>query len=428
MRTIDLSSSPSPSPDRPTNRAEALLILRGLACLMVVIAHCQPPLAVLASLPWGWLVAMPGGIAVRVFFTLSGYLMGKGFYLGRYGTNQPKLGRYLHNRAARILPLYWAAVLIPAMLLAPSILIPSPENGWVLLRYLTFTYNHTLPEQFNSPLWSLSTEVQFYAIAPLFFGLVRDRLRTVRQVLTAIVLVAIGWLVLRWAIVTVLLQLHGDRSREFNLDFVRYVYTFLPANLDAFLCGLLLNPLLLKSLNSPKFSQLKPSNKRFIVIEKIKLKILRIKNLKGLAIVAVIGLFVLCANWKISGNGNILSIGPTLSIAAICLFIVAFECGDAYYGFRQNQPFSLVTCQKNPWRYWEILGILSYGIYVWHYPIAIWLLPKFGELTDLNAFVQRMIAVLGLAILTAIVSNLTIERPGAAWFQQLARSSRSVKD
>lgn len=413
--------------DRPTNRADAFLILRGLACLVIVIAHCQPPLAVLSSLPWGWLAAMPGGIAVRIFFTLSGYLVGKGFYLGRYGTSRSQLWRYTRSRAARILPLYWAAVLIPAVFLAPSILIPTAENDWVLLRYLTFTYNHTLPEQFNSPLWSLSTEVQFYVIAPLLFGLVRDRFRTVRRVLTAIVMVAIGWFVLRGAIVAVLLQLHGDQIGEFNLDFVRYVYTFLPANLDAFLCGLLLNPLLLKLLNSSKFSQLKLSNKRFIFIGKIRQKIVLKKYLKRLAIVVIIGLFILCANWKIAGNDNILSIGPTLSIAAICFFIVAFESGDAYHGFSQNQPFSLIACRTNPWRCWEILGVLSYGIYVWHYPIAIWLLPKFGELTDLTAFVQRSIAVLGLATIAAIVSNLVIERPGAAWFQKLAHSSRPVK-
>lgn len=415
-------------PDRPTNRADAFLILRGLACLVIVIAHCQPPLAVLSTLPWGWLAAMPGGIAVRIFFTLSGYLVGKGFYLGRYGMSRSQLWRYTRSRAARILPLYWAAVLIPAVFLAPSILIPTAENDWVLLRYLTFTYNHTLPEQFNSPLWSLSTEVQFYVIAPLLFGLVRDRFRTIRQVLTAIVMVAIGWFVLRGAIVAVLLQLHGDRTGEFNLDFVRYVYTFLPANLDAFLCGLLLNPLLLKLINSSKFSQLKRSKEEFTFVEKIRQKILRTKNLKGFAIVTIIGLFVLCTNWKISGNGNILSIGPTLSIAAICLFIVAFESGDAYHGFRQNQPFSLVACRANPWRCWELWGVLSYGIYVWHYPIAIWLLPKFGELTDLTAFAQRTIAVLGLATIAAIVSNLAIEQPGAAWIQNLARPSSSAKD
>ncbi|NJN60296.1 MAG: acyltransferase [Coleofasciculaceae cyanobacterium RL_1_1] len=422
---------PDHQTDRPTNHADAFLILRGLACLVIVIAHCQPPLAVLSSLPWGWLAAMPGGIAVRIFFTLSGYLVGKGFYLGRYGTRRSQLWRYARNRAARILPLYWAAVLIPAIFLAPSILLPSAENSWVLLRYLTFTYNHTLPEQFNSPLWSLSTEVQFYAIAPLLFGLVRDRLRTVRQVFIAIVMVAISWLVLRGVIVAVLLQIHGDRTGEFNLDFVRYVYTLLPANLDAFLCGLLLNPLLLNSIKSSQKSRLKLSTKNTKntrVIDSIIQKFLETNRLKRLTITVIVGVFILCANWKISGSDYILSIGPTLSIIAVCLFIVAFERGDAYYGFRQNQPVSRLACQANPWRYWELLGVLSYGIYVWHYPIAIWLLPKFGELTNLTAFAQRTIAVFSLAMIAAIVSNLAIERPGAAWIKNLVRSSRSVQD
>ncbi|TAF52087.1 MAG: acyltransferase [Oscillatoriales cyanobacterium] len=422
--------------DRPTNRADALLILCGLACLVVVIAHCQPPLAALSSLPWGWLVAMPGGIAVRAFFTLSGYLIGKGFYLGRYGIRRSPLWRYIRNRAARILPLYWAAVLIPAVCLAPSVLIPTAENDWVLLRYLTFTYNHTLPEQFNSPLWSLSTEVQFYVLAPLLFRVVRDRLRTVPQALGMIGVVLFSGWVLRAGIVWILGHIHGDQTTEFNLDFVRYVYTFLPANLDAFLCGLLLNPLLLALLNSPPDDSLQPNQNHYDSRLPVKqmsrsihsslmlvqaLQAYLTKHLKGVAIIAMIGLFIQCTNWKLSASGDLLSLGPSLSIAAVCLFIVAFESGDAYYGFRQNQPFSLVACRKNPWRCWEIWGVLSYGIYVWHYPIAIWLLPKFGDFADLYAFAQRAIAVLMIAIVSAIISYLAIERPGANWLQKLAR-------
>ena len=389
MQTTDLRPRPdrNNSSDRPTNRADALLILRGLACLVVVIAHCQPPLAVLASMPWGWLLAMPGGIAVRVFFTLSGYLMGKGFYLGRYGTSRALLGRYLRNRAARILPLYWAAVLIPAFLLAPSILIPQAENQWVLWRYLTFTYNHTLPEPFNSPLWSLSTEVQFYAIAPLLFGLVRHRLRTVQHTLTAIGMVMIGWLMLRWMIVAILIQLHGDQTPNFNLDFVRYVYTFSLANLDAFLCGFLLNPVL---LNQRKRLPIEASSQSC----NLRLLFSKISQwnpllFRGLAIVIMMGLFMQCSQWKIAGDETILAIGPTLSIAVVGLFILAFEWGDTYHDFHRNQTLSIAACQRNPWRCGESLGILSYGIYVWHYPLTIWLLPKFGELSDLGAFGQN---------------------------------------
>jgi peptidoglycan/LPS O-acetylase OafA/YrhL len=109
---------------------------------------------------------------------------------------------------------------------------------------------------------------------------------------------------------------------------------------------------------------------------------------------------------------------PTLSIAAVCLLIVAFEIGDSYHGFRRNQALSFTACQANPWRCWEIWGVLSYGIYVWHYPIAIWLLPQFGELNDLDAFGRRTIAVLGLATITAIVTHRAIERPGAAWLMR----------
>jgi len=404
---------PDRPPDRPTNRADALLILRGLACLAVVIAHCQPPLAQLAQFSWGWIAAMPGGIAVRVFFTLSGYLMGKGFYLGRYGLTRSKLWRYMRNRSARILPLYWAAVLIPALWLAPSMFLPSADNGWVLWRYLTFTYNHTLPERFNSPLWSLSTEVQFYAIAPLLFWLFRNRLRTVHRTVGAIGAIALGGLLVRGGVTMLLLHIHGGQTETFQLDFVRYVYTFSLTNLDSFLCGFLLNPILMRSgqLNSEKPDLRGVQNLRGLT--------LKASGLKFIAIAGMLSLLIQCNYWKLTGNQAILHLGPTLTIITVCLFIIAFEWGRPYYGFRQNQALSIAACRRNPWRCWEIWGVLSYGIYVWHYPLTIWLLPKFGELQDLTAFGYRTIMIVALATIAAIVTNLAIERPGTVWIQTL---------
>ncbi|MGD1903007.1 MAG: acyltransferase family protein [Geitlerinemataceae cyanobacterium] len=388
------------APDRPTNRIDALLVLRGLACLVVVIAHCQPPLAALAETGWGWLLAMPGGIAVRVFFTLSGYLIAKGFYLRRYALTPVGLGRYLRNRAARLIPLYLAAIAIPALALAPSIFTPAPDNDWVLLRYLTFTYNHTLPERFNPTLWALSTEVQFYAIAPLLFWLVRGLkiLKTMRRALVAVVVTLVVWFGLREAIVAFLLDLHGGRTASFQLDFIRYVYTLLAANLDAFACGMLLNPIA---------AAWKPDRRTQRLAQ-------------GAAIAAIALLFIRCTTWKVAGSLAILSIGPTLTIVAVCLFIVAFEAGDAYLGFRQNRHLSVAACKGNPWRALEVSGVLSYGLYVWHYPISIGVLPHFDKLETtqaIAAFLLQAGAVLGLSTLAAIATRFAIELPGLAYLK-----------
>jgi peptidoglycan/LPS O-acetylase OafA/YrhL len=88
MRTHE----PHPSTDlatthpAPQNRLDPLLVLRGLACLMVTIIHCNPPRnsILFHGLDLSWLCFSNGLVAVWIFFCLSGYLMGKAFYTGRY--------------------------------------------------------------------------------------------------------------------------------------------------------------------------------------------------------------------------------------------------------------------------------------------------------------------------------------------------------
>ncbi|MGB3655227.1 MAG: acyltransferase family protein, partial [Rivularia sp. (in: cyanobacteria)] len=64
------------------NRLDALLALRGFACLMVVTIHCAPPRKsiIYDGFDLSWLMFSHGAIAVWIFFVLSGYLMGKVFY------------------------------------------------------------------------------------------------------------------------------------------------------------------------------------------------------------------------------------------------------------------------------------------------------------------------------------------------------------
>lgn len=106
-------------------------------------------------------------IGVAIFFVLSGFLLSSQF-LKQVATGEGVSGvrRYLYKRALRILPLYWVAVVFAMTLL--------PENAgadittWLRNLTLTQIYWSAGPSQGLTQMWSLSTEVAFYLILPLF--------------------------------------------------------------------------------------------------------------------------------------------------------------------------------------------------------------------------------------------------------------------
>jgi peptidoglycan/LPS O-acetylase OafA/YrhL len=120
--------------------------------------------------------AVSGSYAVFIFFCISGYLMAK--ILDRdYGPGS--LSRFYWNRAARILPVYYLAVVFTAAVLPYAISL----HDWQVLLFL----NNYFPARFpNAPLWSLATEVQFYILAPAVAWATR------RWRATPLVLLAVG--------------------------------------------------------------------------------------------------------------------------------------------------------------------------------------------------------------------------------------------
>lgn len=422
---------------RPPNRWDALLTLRGVACCLVIVAHCGPPAQSLvwAGQDWSWVLFAPGGVAVRVFFCLSGYLIGKGFYTERYRLDRPGIIRYFQSRATRILPLYYACILISATVFYPHSWQP---NHWGhLLRLLTFTYEHSLPFEFNAPLWSLSTEVQFYAIAPLIFWASRRWLKTGQLLLVAMAAVTGGLMLYRFGVFELIEQLLG--STEGNPYFIRYIYTFLPANLDAFLVGFWLNPLMQKlhqnrpptiDLAEGKTNPIEPGQ-RLSVRPWVALAWGRsILGLpwKGWAIGAMGLLYGLAAWWKYQGSDRVLLVAPGLTVLATGLFIFAFE-RRVYFSSGRNRPLSRSAMAANPFRAWELLGLLSFGLYVWHYPLLKVIGPLITNRSSLVAYGERLGLVFLGSIALASFTYWAIEVPASRWRNKAQRSpTRSLND
>jgi peptidoglycan/LPS O-acetylase OafA/YrhL len=165
------ASRASPDPKASAQRKPALDGLRGIAIAMVLWHHFVEQHLPPGRGSWlGWLRAATGlsWSGVDLFFALSGFLIGGILIDNR---SSPRLARVFYlRRAARILPLYYATLVVTAAAVAAR--LPGSYHlfpAWVYPLFLTnFAVGWAgswdwLP---LSVLWSLAVEEQFYLAAP----------------------------------------------------------------------------------------------------------------------------------------------------------------------------------------------------------------------------------------------------------------------
>ena len=388
------------------NRLDALLALRGFACLMVVTIHCAPPRKsiIYNDIDLSWLMFSHGAIAVWIFFVLSGYLMGKVFYTKRYTTDIAGVIKFWRNRALRISPLYYFAVLILSIFVYPEILKFS--NWGYLLRICTFTYHPYISfdlVKFNDVFWSLSTEVQFYLIIPFVYSLIQNRLHNQKKVFIAGLLIILTTFIIRGLL---WISFHNEITQEMGYAF-KYWYTPLIVNLDLFLCGFLVNGLIQN--RKPNLNQTKSLFTKIIAVTLIIL--LYLFSAHHLYYQELWNLPNRSGGWRTLTT--ILILQPLTAIITSG-FIFAFE-KDVYHEFIKHEKLSFSTILKNPVRILEIAGNLSYGIYIWHMPIITRTYDVFNAEIPIEAFYIRLTATLFLSTVLATVTYYLVELPFSKW-------------
>ena len=143
--------------------------LRGAAALLVVIFHAS---AVLRAGPTTdrmiqlltLIVSGFGDIAVAMFFALSGFLLFSEFSDHLVlGTKRNSLRKYFSRRFLRIYPGYWVALIAAEFLLGP--LVGSRLGLFTLAGRYTDSSHVFIG---ISVAWTLAVEVAFYAFLPIF--------------------------------------------------------------------------------------------------------------------------------------------------------------------------------------------------------------------------------------------------------------------
>ena len=146
-------------------RSVQLDSVRALGAISVLVFH-------VATSSWtNWLPIVGGftshlNVGVTIFFLLSGFLLYRPFARSTLAAaKSPSLSRYFTHRVLRIVPAYWVALTLLAVW--PGLIGVFTSQWWV---YYGFAQSYRMSWRMTgiAPAWSLSVEVAFYVLMPVF--------------------------------------------------------------------------------------------------------------------------------------------------------------------------------------------------------------------------------------------------------------------
>ncbi len=347
----------APPPGQP--RFPHVDAVRALAALGVVAVHVAAFSGLTATSPVGAFTARLD-VGVAIFFCLSGFLLYRPYVAtARAGRPPARLRDYARRRVLRILPAYWLALAVLAIW--PGLHL---TGGWWRYPLFLQAYDpHTVLGGIP-PAWTLCVEVTFYALLPLYALALRGARGAVAVELGVLGVLSIAVLALRTG-------LHHDGGAHTTAG-------TLPGLFDWFAVGM------------------------------------------GLAVLSAAGRLPARASWAwwaaAAGLFALVAVGigaPRVyderawsgaswlvahvlyALIAACVVLPAVAARDARGPRRVLSTRALAG-----------LGLISYGVFLWHYPLL-------AELRDhgVDGWLALAAAGLPLTIAFAAASYRLVERP-----------------
>jgi peptidoglycan/LPS O-acetylase OafA/YrhL len=151
--------------------------LRAISILLVMAGHAASTVGF--PLPPGAHWYRIARLGVAIFFVISGFLITHLLLREREATGRIDLGRFYARRALRIMPAFYAYLLVVAGLIAAGYWLPI-WGDWLTaalyLKNLTFYRNGIWEETWSvAHTWSLAMEEQFYLLWPLALAFLNRR-------------------------------------------------------------------------------------------------------------------------------------------------------------------------------------------------------------------------------------------------------------
>ena len=178
----------------------ALTALRGIAALAVVLGHFSTTAQQLTTTAIPRLVPR-SHMAVDFFFVLSGFIMSY-TYLTAFRAHRPGAYRdFLARRFARIMPLHITMILVAAALGIASIALTGRNMFWDgaftwpdLVANFLLLPGIGIGENYNLPTWSISTEMIAYLAFPFLAAGVFSQQRWIAGGTLGVVVAVLGLL------------------------------------------------------------------------------------------------------------------------------------------------------------------------------------------------------------------------------------------
>jgi peptidoglycan/LPS O-acetylase OafA/YrhL len=377
--------------------------LRAGAALLIFGYHALFVTGTLSRNDYGWFL----NVGVPLFYGISGLLLFKPFSDAIVnGTASPNIRAYGRHRLFRILPAYWLALPIVAVLLGRTAQVFSFEG---LVRYFGLTQAYSLDTFVGGigQAWTLTVEVAFYVFLPFWAWLCaravrgtvgpEGRARRLLMMIAAAVGLSIAWKV------GVVLHFGNDIASAL------VPLTALPAALDQFCVGMAIAVLV--------------SLKKAGVTNRV---------LTGFAKRPALGVLIaLLAYWLI---GEIYGIGPLRNhpLGGWGANTILEHEGKALVagglllaGVTAIPGVGLVGHALN-WRPLRWVGEVSYGVYLWHLAIltvlagnANWALGSHGLIANPSGVgVTASAAVIVMAVVVSLAATLLIAWLSWGWVEK----------
>jgi peptidoglycan/LPS O-acetylase OafA/YrhL len=364
--------------------------LRAIAVLSVLVTHTAL-LSGANELAWYGKYTARLDVGVTIFFLISGFLLYRPFAAAHLaGHDGPRVRDYARRRVLRIVPAYWLALTVLAIY--PGLVQMWTGHSWV---YYLFLQDYRAEWTFGGlqPAWSLAIEAAFYVALPFVaYGLRwigKDMGRGGRVRLEVAVIAALG-------IASFVLRAVTPGSPASQ------VHITLLGTFDWFALGMLL------AVASAALADREPGVIRFL------------RRRPSSAWLVALALFWFTSTQLGLGGTLFFRVTTAQSLAQHALYgaIAFFLLLPAVFaGNADGLPRRVLRNRVVAW-----LGLISYGVFLWHHPIAL----KLSEANGHGLFSGfRMLgitaATFAIAVACATLSYYLLERPILRYKDRLPR-------